>query len=175
MVTNTVGIQNSAHEAKFEANAECTQESQGFVFFSQCVCTTFYWQLKKKELNTRQNAHHPSTRTQYGAEGRSSGKGAINWGWQHQCSTHAHNSEQFLIFRDMGLVYVREHRSNVRTIEQILFKYSRTGGWCIHSLYSLKWRYCKTYGIKMRLSLHSCQFFLGVIEGLITFCKFIAS
>jgi hypothetical protein len=27
----------------------------------------------------------------------------------------------------------------------------------------------------MRLSLHSCQFFLGVIEGLITFCKFIAS
>jgi hypothetical protein len=32
---------------------------------------------------------------------------------------------QFLIFRDVGLVYVREQRSNARTIEQILFKHSR--------------------------------------------------
>ncbi len=46
-----------------------------------------------------------------------------------RCSYHrsnrAQDSEQFLIIRAVGLVYVREHRSNVGTIEQILFKYGR--------------------------------------------------
>jgi hypothetical protein len=33
MVTNNVAIQNFAHEAKFEAMQNNTQESQGFCFF----------------------------------------------------------------------------------------------------------------------------------------------
>ncbi len=46
--------------------------------------------------------------------------------YNRSCSDHrsnrAQDSEQVLIIRAVGLVYVREHRSNVGTIEQILFK-----------------------------------------------------
>jgi hypothetical protein len=119
----------------------------------------------------RQNAHHSSNPHPGWSRGTFIGQGGIQLKLTHQCSNRAQNSEQFLIVRDMDLVYFRDHRSNVRTIEQILFKYSRERKYSIHCIYCLRWRYCKTYGIKMRLSLHSCQFFLEVIECIITFAS----
>ncbi len=84
------------------------------------------------------------------------GQGSCQPKLQHRCSNRAQESKQFLIFRDVGLVYVREHRSNVRTIEQILFKYSRARYAVINRLYTQKWRHCKTYGIKKGSPFGSC-------------------
>ncbi|CAM6013306.1 unnamed protein product [Sphagnum balticum] len=56
--------------------------------------------------------------------GRSSGEEPPTKTGQIHRSNPARGGEQFLVVRGVSLVYVREHRSNVRTIEQILFKYS---------------------------------------------------
>ncbi len=69
--------------------------------------------------------------------GRSSGEELPAAAGGTHRSNRAQDSEQFLIVRDIGLVYVREHRSNVRTIEQILFKYSRDGHCNLNGLYRL--------------------------------------
>ncbi len=79
-----------------------------------------------KKMNwTRQNARRPSTTRTMSLAGRSSGEELPTETGPTHRSNRAQDGEQFLIFRDVDLVYVREHRSNVRTIEQILFKYSR--------------------------------------------------
>ncbi len=62
-------------------------------------------------------------------------------------SNRAQGSEQFLIVRGVGLVYVREHRSNVRTIEQILFKYSRDKESDLNGLYRLPKFFVIQYGL----------------------------
>ncbi len=56
--------------------------------------------------------------------GRSSGEEPPTETGQIHRSNPARGGEQFLVVRGVSLVYVREHISNVRTVEQILFKYS---------------------------------------------------
>ncbi len=75
-------------------------------------------------------------------------RGADNRSWskslQQSCSRQT--ASNFSSFWDVGLVYVREHRSNVCTIEQILFKYSR-----------VRWPQCQEgmSGIEGALQMHS--------------------
>jgi len=80
-------------------------------------------------------------------------------GYSRSCSDHRSNraqgSEQFLIVRGVCLVYVREHRSNVRTIEQILFKYSRKGQCYLNGLYRLCKFFFIQYGLYGKREGHS--------------------
>ncbi len=69
--------------------------------------------------------------------GRSSGEEQPTETGPTHRGNRAQGGEQFLIVRDVSLVYVREHRSNVRTIEQILFKYSRESPSHVSGIYTL--------------------------------------
>ncbi len=92
--------------------------------------------IEKKALDPSERSPSITTRTMSLA-GRSSGEELPTETGSTHRSNRAQDGEQFLIVRDVGLVYVREHRSNVRTIEQILFKYSRGRRVDLSAIYTL--------------------------------------
>ncbi len=102
---------------------------------------------RSTHAKTRQNACRPSTaRTK--VTGRTFiWRGSYSRSRSDHRGNRAQDSKQFLIVRDVGLVYVREHRSNVRTIEQILFKYSRGRPLHLSPIYTLRNRFYIQYGL----------------------------
>jgi hypothetical protein len=80
--------------------------------------------LKGKMAGLYQMRNSPARNVRWPL-GRSSGEELPAEAGANPRSNHGQDGKQFLIVWDVGLVYVREHRSNVCTIEQILFKHSR--------------------------------------------------
>ncbi len=126
---------------------------------SQCVpvSPTFEGHLKKG-LRTRQNAHHSSNPTQDPAEGHSSGKGAVNRGWRTNAAIALRIASNFLS-SGKWILYEREKTDQMYALQNR--NCSSETEVFIHCIYRLKWRYCKTYEIKMWLSLLPANSFWG--------------
>ncbi len=107
----------------------------------------------KKDLDPSERSPSITTRTMSQAGRSSGGEQPTETGPTHR-SNRAQGGEQFLIVRDVSLVYVREHRSNVRTIEQILFKYSRGRRLRVSAIYTLHNTFYIWYGLNGNQEKH---------------------
>ncbi len=141
------GIQSSKNTNKKRVSRIIKRRNNGE---AKHKSVRIFW---KKELDPSERSPSITTRTMSQAGRSSGGEQPTETGPTHR-SNRAQGGEQFLIVRDVSLVYVREHRSNVRTIEQILFKYSRGRRLRVSAIYTLHNTFYIWYGLNGNQEKH---------------------